>query len=568
MSALTHIVCLECGQEQPPAVMASACPRCGSGWLDARYDYAATANAWRGGIPATRERNLWRYAELLPLDAPDPEITLGEGFTPLVRLHAYERQYDHVGIFVKDERHGPTSSFKDRQAALAVTAMRRAGIRECVLASTGNAGVAYAAYCARAGIKLWLFLTHFVLAEKMREAALYGAEVVKVNGTYDETKAVAAEFARHRGLILDRGARAIPGKESMKTMAFEIAEQLGIARGDGRWIAPDWYLQAVSGGIGPLGVWKGFDELLQMGLIDRMPKLGIIQAAGCAPMVEAFEADLPTAAPVVPRTLITVLATGDPGYAYVQLRQAIQRDGGSMLAIPDGETFAAMRHLASSAGFSVEPATAVAFAGLEVMLRDGTIQPGETVVVNGSGHTFPAEGHILGDRYLHDLQLPLLETSAHPAEPGIADVLRRLDEQVSRASLARTSAPSANGMRRIVMIDDSATDRRLARKMIESTRKFTLLEAANGRDGLKAIFEHRPDLILLDLELPDMAGALVLESIENDPVLRDIPVIIYSGRTLTTDERSRLQMLNSSIIEKSTLSRQEFILRVSQAFQE
>src|SRR5574341_198535 len=136
-----------------------------------------------------------------------------------------------------------------------------------------------------------------------------------------------------------------------------------------------------------------------------MPRLCIVQASGCAPMVKAFAAGSETAAKVIPRTLITVLATGDPGFSYVQLRQAVLTNGGAMIAVEDGDTFAAMRRLATRAGFSVEPATAVAFAGLEKMLSDGTIGPDESVVVNCSGHTFTAESHILGDQYLLSLEL-------------------------------------------------------------------------------------------------------------------------------------------------------------------
>ncbi|OYT68950.1 MAG: threonine synthase, partial [Chloracidobacterium sp. CP2_5A] len=188
------------------------------------------------------ERTLWRYAELLPVEPPVSDAQFNEGGTPLIRLTQYEQLYEHPHIYVKDERRNPTGSFKDRQAALTVTALQRMGIKEVVLASTGNAAVAYAAYCARAGIKLWLFLTSLVLAEKMREAALYGAEIVKVSGSYDETKVVAAEFAKRRGIQLDRGARGIPGKESMKTLAFETAEQLGLTFDGGGWRCPDWYI--------------------------------------------------------------------------------------------------------------------------------------------------------------------------------------------------------------------------------------------------------------------------------------------------------------------------------------
>jgi threonine synthase len=138
----------------------------------------------------------------------------------------------------------------------------------------------------------------------MREVALYGAEVIKVTGTYDQTKQVAAQFAERRGLFLDRGIRSLAARESMKTIAFEIAEQLG-------WRAPDWYIQAVSGGMGPIGVWKGFQELKAMGLVDRIPRIGVIQAEGCAPIVESFREGREQARVVhTPRTRIATLATG------------------------------------------------------------------------------------------------------------------------------------------------------------------------------------------------------------------------------------------------------------------
>ncbi len=353
ISRFDHVVCLECGHSMSADTMIAACPNCDSAWVDAQYNYDGVVETWQHELGA-RDHTLWRYAELLPIGERHPDIWLGEGWTPLVRLYQYERLFGHEQIYIKDERQSPTSSFKDRQAALSVTALKRAGIKEVVLASTGNAGVAYAAFCARAGIKLWLFVNSLVPAEKMREAALYGAEVIKISGTYDEAKKVAGEFARRKGMHYDKGAKSVPGKESMKTIAFEIAEQLGIYQSEhGTWQAPDWYIQAVSGGIGPLGVLKGFTELYNLGIIEKIPKLGIIQAAGCAPMVNAHNANLPEAEPVVPKTLITVLATGAPGFSYKQLHSAINEHGGAMVAVEDGEAFSAMRHLAARAGLSV-----------------------------------------------------------------------------------------------------------------------------------------------------------------------------------------------------------------------
>lgn len=536
-ATFTHIVCLECGHEMPADLMRASCEACGGGWIDARYDYDLVRETWPDAL-RTRPTNLWRYHELLPIGQPDPEISLGEGYSSLVRLFQYERLFGHEGIYIKDERQGPTSSFKDRQASLAVTAMRMAGIDECVLASTGNAGAAYAAYCARAGIKLWLFLTSLVPAEKMREAALYGAEVVKVSGTYDETKQVAAEFARRKGIHFDKGARAVPGKEAMKTLAYEIAEQLGLVENsDGRFAAPDWYIQAVSGGIGPLGVWKGFAELRHLGLIDKIPKLGVVQAAGCAPMVQAFAAGEETAAPVVPKTLITVLATGDPGFSYVLLRDAVINNGGAMLAIEDGDTFAAMRKVASQAGLSVEPATAVAFAGLEKMLIDGIIADGETVVVNCSGHTFPAESHVLGDQYVLNLKIeasgaPTL--SAKREQDGLSAALEHLDEQVTT----------------ILVVDDTLNDRRLIRRLLQRYKSYRVYEAHSGVEALQLVRERRPDMIVADLTMPEMDGFTLLEHLKADPETADIPVVVVSAKNLTADEREMLAANTESVWTK------------------
>jgi threonine synthase len=536
------VVCLECGHEMPADPMLSACPKCGSGWVDARYDYEKVAGLWPAALQQ-RAHSLWRYRELLPLSEPDPEISMGEGYTALIRLYQYERLFNHPHIYIKDERQGPTSSFKDRQAALAVTAMRRAGITECVLASTGNAGAAYAAYCARAGIKLWLFLTSLVPAEKLREATLYGAEVVRVSGTYDEAKRVASEFAARRHLHLDGGAKAVPGKESMKTLAYEIAEQLGlILRGPGQFAVPDWYIQAVSGGIGPLGVWKGFSELKRMGFIDRMPRLGIVQAAGCAPMVRALAAGEAKAAPVVPNTLITVLATGDPGFSYVQLREAVLSNKGAMLAIDDGDTFAAMRKLASQAGIAVEPATAVAFAGLEKMISQGTIAPGETVVVNCSGHTFPAESHILGDQYILNLDLK----RPNRQEEGLSAALENLDEQVTT----------------ILVVDDNLNDRRLIRRLLQRYKSYRVYEAHNGTEALAVAQEHKPDLIVTDLTMPDMDGFSLLQQLKAAPDMAGTPVIVVSAKTLSPDDRRRLEAQATSFWTKGGFDTHQLVEHV------
>ncbi|MEL6271364.1 MAG: pyridoxal-phosphate dependent enzyme, partial [Chloroflexota bacterium] len=515
------------------------CTNCGSPWVDAHYNYDGVAEQWQAELNL-RDRTLWRYAELLPIADRHPDIWMGEGWTPLIRLHQYERLFGHEQIYVKDERQSPTSSFKDRQAALSVTALKRAGITEVVLASTGNAGVAYAAFCARAGIKLWLFVNSLVPAEKMREAALYGAEVIKISGTYDEAKKIAGEFAKRKGMHYDKGAKSVPGKESMKTIAFEMAEQLGIyIDGNGKWHSPDWYIQAVSGGIGPLGVWKGFEELIKLGLIDRMPKLGIIQAAGCAPMVNSHNAGLEEAENVVPKTLITVLATGSPGYSYRQLHKAVSSNGGAMVAIEDGTAFGAMRHLAARAGLSVEPATAVAFAGLEELLKTGKIAQGEVVIVNATGHTLPAESHILGNQYVVNLQ----SEDETETNGNLAAALESLDEKVTT----------------VLVVDDNNNDRRLMRKLLRRYKKYRMLEAKSGVEALEVVRDRKPDLIVSDLMMPDMDGFGLLKNIKDNPETADIPVVVVSAKTLNEIEDLTLLDRSESLWVKGDFSRRDLV---------
>jgi threonine synthase len=532
------VACMACGHEAAPDITLNACAECGSAWLDARYDLAGLAKLWRKEL-AGRPTTLWRYGELLPFGDDLEPVSLGEGFTPLVRAARLGEELGIGEVWVKDERQQPTGSFKDRQAAATVSALVAEGVTELVLASTGNAAAAYAAYCARAGIKLWVFLASSVPAEKVRELALYGAEVVRISGTYDQAKEVASDFARRRGIRLDGGAKAIPGKESMKTIAYEIAEQTG-------WRGVDWYVQAVSGGIGPLGVMKGFGELVAAGLLGRVPKLGLVQVAGCAPMARAWERGLAQAEPVEPDTLITVLATGDPGLAYELLKAGTDAHGGAMVAVGDGEGFRAMRRIARLEGLSVEPAVSVAFAGLERLVAEGYIQSGERVVVNCSGHTFSAEKHALEDRYVLHLQTA---RAGGPTAPGYLDTaLEQLDEQVTT----------------IVIIDDNPYDSRLIRRLLQGHKSYRIFEAHSGPDGIDLVRQRRPDLVVLDLMLPEVDGFAILDSLKADPRTAPIPVVIVSAKSLSAEEQAHLVELSDSIWQKGAFSARELVTHVVQ----
>jgi len=547
------IKCLDCGHTAPYFPTSTQCPRCNSQWREAEYDYETLAKTLPLQLPG-RSFDLWRYRELLPVRNPNASLSLGEGGSPLIQAVNLGMMLGTPNLFIKDERQGPTGSFKDRQAAVTIAALKEAGITEMVAASTGNVAISYSAYASRAGIKLWAFVTSLVPAVKMREIALYGSQVVKVTGSYDQAKQIASEFARQRNLYQDLGARTITSIEAMKTIAFEIAEQLTAIQGplppkgkdQAMWRTPDWYVQAISGGMGPLGVYKGYRELKQMGLVNRIPAIAAIQAEGCAPMVTSFKQGLEKAVPVTsPRTRIETLATGDPGRSYTLLREHILETRGTFESVTDEEAFRAMHALAKMEGISMEPAGAVAFAGLFKLIRAGVIKPTDTIVVNCTGHTMPAEEFILGSNWTRDVEYPTQK-----------------DETPEDGLLAALNQVAPNRFPRVAIVDDTPEARRLIRRILQSQGDFTILEATNGTDGIKLIQRELPDLIILDLMMPEMDGFAVMDALKADPKTSEIPVIVATAKELTPEEKKRLGTQIQTLMQKGDFLNDEFLEEV------
>jgi threonine synthase len=542
------VKCLDCGYSTPYFPTTVNCPRCSSQWRNVEYDYDAAARSIPGQL-STRTFDLWRYRELLPVRNLNPILTLGEGGTPLIRAVNLGMMLGNPNLYIKDERQGPTGSFKDRQASVTIAALKEAGITEMVAASTGNVAIAYSAYAARAGIKLWAFVTSLVPAVKMREIALYGSQVVKVTGSYDQAKQLAAEFARQRGLYHDMGARTITSVEAMKTIAFEVSEQLTMMLGpasSARWRTPDWYIQSVSGGMGPLGVAKGFSELQRIGLVDRSPAIAAIQADGCAPMVNSWKKGLENVEPVtMPRTRIETLATGDPGRTYKLLRQQIDQSHGAFESVTDEEAYRAMHVLAKMEGISAEPAAAVSFAGLFKLIRAGVIKPTETVIINCTGHTMPAEPYVLGDNWSRNVELP-----------------SRAEEKPQDGLLAALTNIAPDRFPRIAIVEDSPESRRLIRRILQSQGDFEIFEAVNGQEGLQLIQRELPDLVILDLMMPEMDGFAVLDALKAQPETASIPVIVASARILTTEEKNRLEGRIQALMQKGDFLNDEFLEEV------
>jgi threonine synthase len=544
------IKCVDCGHNAPYYPTSTNCPKCNSQWREAEYDYEALAKTLPAKL-ATRPMNLWRYRELLPLRNPNISLSLGEGGSPLIRAVNLGMMLGCPNIYIKDERQGPTASFKDRQAAVTVAALKEAGITEMVAASTGNVAISYSAYAARAGIKLWAFVTSLVPAVKMREIALYGSQVIKITGSYDECKQVASEFARQRGLYQDMGARTITSIEAMKTIAFEIAEQITAIQGAGENTplrTPDWYVQAISGGMGPIGIYKGFREMQQMGWVDRIPAFASIQAEGCAPMVTSWKKGMEKSEKVVsPKTRIETLATGDPGRSYEFLRKITDDTKGVFESAPDEDAFRAMHVLAKMEGISAEPAAGVAFAGLFKLIRAGIIKPSDTVVVNCTGHTMPADASILGENWSRDITIPAKEREDSTPREGLLSALTQV-------------APER--FPKIAIVEDTTEARRLIRRILQSQGNFTILEATNGREGLELIQRELPDLVILDLMMPEMDGFAVIEALRSKQETATIPVIVATAKELTPDEKNRLGGQIQSLMQKGDFLNDEFLEEV------
>ncbi len=522
------------------------CPNCGETIVEARYamdeiDFKVWASDLRNRPP-----DLWRYHEILPVYNTENIISLGEGGTPLIKSRALAASLGLKNLYLKDERQGPTGSFKDRQASVAISALVEMGIDEVVVASTGNVAIAYAAYGARAGIKVWAFFPRLTPNDKMREAALYGAEVIKTTGNYDQTKILAAQFARSKGVFLDKGIKSVAAIEAMKTMSYEIAEQLGrYLEGNKRWRVPDWFLQGVSGGMGPIGVGKGFKEMYDAGLTDKMPAFGVIQSTGCAPMVEAYNRGQRVATPIEKsKTIIATLATGDPGRAYELLYDYVGENGGHFISATDEEAFQAIRLLARTDGVSVEPATGVTFAGLFKLVQQGIIKPDDVVVVNVSGHTLPVEKTILGEQWqklvdLSDTQ----ESIALPPEKSLVDAIDTVDGQ----------------NKQIVVIEDNEAAARLMSRILESRDDCEVHLAHNGKAGMDLIRQISPDMVITDLMMPDVDGFQVIEQMKADPQLAHIPIIVVTAKELTVKEHAQIDGKIDMLLQKGSFLDDSFV---------
>ena len=352
---------------------------CGSPLL-ARYRLEQARAAFRRDLLAGREPTLWRYAEMLP---DVPPITLGEGLTPLLRARRIADELGLKSLFVKDEAVNPTGSFKARGMAVAVSVAAARGVRVAGAPSAGNAGAALAAYGARAGMEVRLFLPATTPRPFVLESERYGARVTLVPGSIAEAGRAMREAlgpAGGEGGWFDFSTLREPFRvEGKKTMGYEIAEQM-------EFTLPDAIVYPTGGGTGLIGMWKAFDEMEGLGWIGpRRPRMISVQATGCAPIVRAFEQGRDTAGPWPdPVTIASGLRV--PGSLGDRLMiEILRRSGGAAIAVEDREMMECAALLGSREGIDACPEGGAALAAVRRLARAGSIEADETIVMFNTG---------------------------------------------------------------------------------------------------------------------------------------------------------------------------------------
>ncbi len=368
--------CVECEKTYSPEEASLTCPACGDdGILDVLYDMAAAKKALTRETLASRPLSIWRYQEVLPVD-PSQLPPLAVGWTPIYDVARLAREVGVAKLWVKDDGRGPTASFKDRASAVGVARAMAAGARSIACASTGNAATSLAGFSASAGLDCRIFVPETAPEPKLVQLLAFGATVYKVRGTYENAYDLSQEGCRRYGWY-NRNCAINPYLvEGKKTAGLEVGEALGRSM-------PDWVSVAVGDGCTIAGIWKGIRETHELGLAERLPRMLGVQAEGAAPIAAAFRKGTKIV-PSEAKTIADSIRVGTPRNGKKALL-ALAESRGAMATVSDEEILAAIRTL-GSVGVFAEPAASAAFAGVVRAVRDGTIQPHESVLVMVTGN--------------------------------------------------------------------------------------------------------------------------------------------------------------------------------------
>ncbi len=375
---VTHLECAACGLSHEAQRLHNLCRECGKPLL-VRYDLKQAARSLTKESLKERRSDLWRYRELLPVENDKNIVSLGEGWTPLLRAERLGNFLGLDALFIKDESQNPTQSFKARGMAAAVSMAKELGVQKLAVPSAGNAAGALAAYAACAGMECHIFMPRDTPRANVVECEQTGAHVTLLDGLITDCGAEVARRKDAEGWFDVSTLKEPYRVEGKKTLGYELAEQCD-------WQLPDVIIYPTGGGTGLIGMWKAFEEMEQMGWIDsKRPRMVTVQASGCAPIVKAFVegkrfADEFANASTVASGLRVPRAIGD-----FLIIDALRESGGTAVAVSDEELLAAVQEIGSLEGVFCAPEGAACLPALRRLLADGTVKAEEQIVLFNTG---------------------------------------------------------------------------------------------------------------------------------------------------------------------------------------
>ena len=382
---LTYLECSKCDQTHSHERPQNLCTSCAKP-LFARYDLEKVAKAWSKSALLERTASFWRYTELLPLINPAHTVSLGEVITPLIRARHLGDSLGLEALWVKDESPLPGGSFKARGLAMAVSKAKELGLTKLAIPSAGNAATALSIYAAAAGMEANIFMPKDTPAFNQKTCRLAGASVTLVDGLITDAGKIVAERKEEENWFDVSTLKEPYRVEGKKTMGLELAEQF-------EWELPDAIIYPTGGGTGIVGMWKGFQELEEIGWIDaKRPRMISVQAAGCAPIVKAWEAGNTEAEPWVDAHTVAAGLRVPQAVGDFLILDAIQESGGTAIATTDEEILEAMDILGMNEGILACPEGAATVAGLIKLVATGQVDKSERVVVFNTGG-YQVESH-------------------------------------------------------------------------------------------------------------------------------------------------------------------------------
>src|SRR5215208_971708 len=375
---VTHLECALCGLEHEARRLLNLCRACGKPLL-VRYDLNRSKTTLTKESLAARRPDLWRYREVLPVENDRNIVSLGEGWTPLLRAKKLGKKVGIYELYIKDESQNPTQSFKARGMAAAVSMAKELGVRKLAVPSAGNAAGALAAYAARAGLQAFIFMPRDTPRANVVECEQTGAHVTLMDGLITDCGAEVGRRKDAEGWFDVSTLKEPYRVEGKKTLGYELAEQMN-------WQLPDVIIYPTGGGTGLIGMWKAFDEMERMGWISsKRPRMVTVQAEGCAPIVRAFEEgnrfadEFPNAA-TTSSGLRVPKAIGD-----FLILDALRASNGTAISVTDEELIAATREIGAVEGIFCAPEGAACLPALKKLLESGEIHKHECVVLFNTG---------------------------------------------------------------------------------------------------------------------------------------------------------------------------------------